>query len=131
MQNLYSNPSPKLQRTPWYGDACAILIQTLEAKVGTAEHYAHAATMGEEGQGIICNNAYYNNVDPLPLSLKKNISSKTVFLKPILRLPICILETIFQNWTDPSRDTGTLKKGNSDIYLDIKWYNICDIYAPR
>jgi hypothetical protein len=32
-----------------------MLIQTLEAEVGTAEHYAHAAAMGDEGQGIICN----------------------------------------------------------------------------
>ncbi len=53
-----------------------MLIQTLEAEVGTAEHYAHAAAMDEEGQGIICNNAYYNNVDPLPLPFKETLEAK-------------------------------------------------------
>jgi hypothetical protein len=66
----------------------------LEAKVGTAEHYAHAAAMGEDGQGIICNNAYYNNVESLYLYLLKNIRTRIVFFKHILRLPICILEKI-------------------------------------
>jgi hypothetical protein len=51
-------------------------MQTLEAEVGTAEHYAHAAAMGEEGQGIICNNVYYNNVEPLPLPFKITLEAE-------------------------------------------------------